>query len=131
MTRQVSALVVGESRLDLLVALRQRHPGLDAVERPALAACALEAFGVRNAPACDHPVHLPRPDCLLDAGGVPVGDLAGNEIRDCSEPDVWMRPHVGIAADSLRQFDSPHVIAEDEGTDHTPLCEMQHPTHVE
>src|SRR6266478_4760767 len=42
-----------------------------------------------------------------------------------------MRPHVGIPADSLWQFDRPHVIEEDEGTDHAPLCEGQDPPHFE
>jgi len=44
---------------------------------------------------------------------------------------VWMRPHVGISANSLRQFGRPHVIQEDEGTDHAPLCEGQYPPHFE
>jgi hypothetical protein len=42
-----------------------------------------------------------------------------------------MRPRADIPPDSLWQIDWPHVIQEDEGTDHVPLCEGQYPPHFE
>src|SRR5262249_9524031 len=95
-------------------------PRLDRVDRPALGARALEALRVRDAAACDHPVHLARPDRLLRADAVAVHDLALEEVRHRREADVRVRAHVVARWDAARERRGPEVIEEHERADHAP-----------
>src|SRR5690349_10925646 len=77
MQREITALVMRERRCRLLVALGQRHPRLDRVDRSARASGLLEALGVGDTPTRGHPVDLGGADGLLVAERVTVHDLAG------------------------------------------------------
>ncbi len=55
--------------------------------------------------------------------------LAAIEIGDGRQPDVRVRPHVDASAsEELRR---PHLVEEDEGTDHLPLRRGQGAAHLE
>ena len=117
---------VAEGRLGFLVFVGQRDPGLDAVHRAALGARLLEALGVRDAAAGDHPVDLVGLDGLLHADAVAMHDLAGEQIGDRGEPDVRVRAHVDGLRDTRREGHRADVVEEDERADHVPARERQH-----
>ena len=73
---QIRGAEMGEEGRGLLVLGRQRNPGLDAVHGAALGARLLEALGMRDAAAGDHPVDLVGLDGLLHADAVAMHDLA-------------------------------------------------------
>jgi hypothetical protein len=70
-----------------------------------------------------HPVDLARDDGDGRAEAVAMHDLAGVEVGQRREPDVW----VGADVDSLagREGGRAHAVEEDEGPDITSLVEGQ------
>lgn len=111
--RQGRARVVVKRRRVVLMRLRQCHPGLDAVEaRAGFARGLWRAFGMGDAAARGHPVHVAGPDYLLAAQAVPVHDLALEQIGHGGQADMRMRAHVDAVARCHRH--RPHMIEEDE-----------------
>ena len=80
---------------------------------------------MRDAAARGHPVHLARPDHLLDAEAVAMRDFSAEEIADGGEADMRVRPDVGLAELFGRQVQRPGMVEEDERPDHAPLAERQ------
>ena len=131
MHRQIGGAVVRERGVGFLVFLRQRDPGLDAVQRAALGARLLEALRVGDAAAGDHPVHFVGLDGLLHAHAVAMHDLAREQVGDRREADVRMRPHVDGFREPRREVFGPDVIEEDERPDHVPPRERQYAADFE
>ncbi len=128
--RQVVCAAMEERRLDLFLVGRQRHPALQAMQLVTMNAPFRRApLRVHDASARSHPVHLARTDRDEGTETVPVRNLAVKQIRDGREPDMRMRPHVdaGPGAESRR----PHLIQEDERTDHAPLRRRQRAADLE
>ena len=114
----------------LLRRLRQRDPGLDA-EQAAAAGPERRAgaFGMRDAAAGRHPVHVARHDRLVGAEAVAVLDRAVEQIRDRREADMRMRAHVEpVSGEELARA---HLVEEDERSDHLPLARGQRTAHLE
>ena len=85
--------------VDLLLAVGQRQPGLQAGDRHRRAAQFLRrALGMDDAAARRHQVHVAGRDHHFGAERVAVPDLAVEEIGDGGEPDMRMRPHVDAPA---------------------------------
>jgi hypothetical protein len=120
-----------EAGIDLLAFLRQRDPGLDSVHRAAFLAQPLETFGMGDAAAGSHPVHLAGAHRLLRADAVAVHDLAIEQIGDRGQADVRVRAHVGFCRQARRDQFRAHPVEEDVRTDHAPPREGQHPTDLE
>src|SRR5690606_33694837 len=120
-----------ERRLGLFMLDGQRDPGLQPVQRAALAAGSLEALRMRDPAAGRHPIHLAGLDRLLGAYAVAMHDLAREEVRDRRQTDVRMRTDIDVARDPRLEDERPHVIEEDERTDHSPPRVRQHPADVE
>jgi hypothetical protein len=116
---QLVGAVVGEGRVALLVAARQRHPGLDAGEElRRLARFGGRALGVGDAAAGGHQVQRAGADGQLRAEAVAVHDLAVEQVGRGGEADVRVRADVdALADDELRRA---HLVPEDEGADHLP-----------
>ena len=92
--RQRGGRVVHEGRRGVFVFARQRHPGLQAVHALRLAQQALgRAFGVGDAAAGGHPVHVARVDFLQRAQAVAVHDRALPQVGHRGQANVRMRPH--------------------------------------
>src|SRR5690606_38745588 len=90
-----------------------------------------EALGMRDSPPGRHPVHLARPDRLLAADAVAMHDLAVEEIGDRRKADVRMRPDVDLARNAGLEVHGPHMVEEDERTDHPAFRERQHSPDLE
>jgi len=129
--RQFRSRVVEEGRIGFLVLARQGDPGLDAVHAPAVAARALEALGVRDAPARDHPVDFAGADGLLRAHTVAMHDLALVQVAEGGEADMRVRPHVHRARDARREIHRPHAVEENERPDHVLADGGQHAPDLE
>ena len=129
--RKRCAGVMPESGILFLQPVGQRHPGLHAVERSALAACLLEALGVGDAAAGRHPVHFARPDRLFHGGAVAVHDLAVEQISDGGQADVRVRQNIGLGRQSGRQILRPHAIKEDIWPHHAAARVGQHAPYLE
>jgi hypothetical protein len=120
-----------EGGCNLLLAGWQRDPGLDGVQVTSFTARTLEALGMRDAATGDHPVHLSWLDGLLGSRRIPVHDLPGEEIGDSREPDMRMGANIGFARQTFGQVDGPHVVEENERSDHAALGKRQDPPDFE
>ena len=118
--------MVLETGIGLFMFLRQCNPRLNAVHVAPFAPRTLEALGVRDATASDHPVHLTRTDRLLGADTVAMHELAREEIRERCEADVRMGTDVHGLRNASRKVDRSHVIEEHEWADHPALRKGQH-----
>jgi hypothetical protein len=112
--------VVREARVDLLLAVGQGHPGLNAVHGAAELAQGLEALGMGDAAAGRHPVDLARADGEVGTDAVLVGDLALEQVGQGGQADVRVRAHVDIARKAGLELHRPHVVEEGEGAHHPP-----------
>ena len=122
--------MVGEERCAVLVFLGKRHPELEAGKpRAAQAVLRTGAFGVCDAAARAHPVHVAGIDGLHRAEAVAVVDGAVEQVGDGRKPDMRMRPHVHAFPD--REFGGPHLVEEDERSDHAPSRDGQGAAHRE
>jgi len=85
---------VFERRLSILVARRQRHPALNAVNTPLTRAPPAEC--ARNARSVSglHPIHITGADFLHRAQAVAVLQGPGEEISHCQRAQYAGRPHV-------------------------------------
>src|SRR5689334_24553515 len=92
-----------EGRCAFLLFRGQGHPALDAMHPAALSPRFLEAFGMGDALARCHPVHLSRPDCLFAVEAVAMHDLALEQISDRGKADMRMRADVDVARQALGQ----------------------------
>ena len=120
-----------EGRRRLLVRMRQRHPGLDAVHGEARALhLVLGALAVGDAASGGHPVDVARPDRLRIAQAVAMEDAALEQVGDGRQPDMRMRPHRHAVA-ARRHGHRPEMVEEDERPDHAPLHARQHAAHGE
>jgi len=117
--------------LDFFAFPRQCNPRLNAVQPAAFGSGALKPFRMRDAAAGRHPVDLPWADGLLDTQAVAVGDLTLEQIGDSGQADMGVRAHVHRAGDARGKVHGPHVVEENEGSHHPPLCKRQHPPHLE
>jgi len=114
-----------ERRIDFLLPVRQRQPGLNALKAETFHPRPLEAFGVGDAAARRHPVDLGRADVLLDAQAVAVGDLAVEQIGQGRDADVRVRAHVHGLGNAGGHVHGAHVVEEDKRTDRATLGERQ------
>ena len=110
--------------------LGQGDPALDAVHAAAAAAHGRRrALGVGDAAAGGHQVHGAGRDLQRVALAVAMHDAAVEQVGDGGEADVGMRAHVhALSGDELHR---PHLVEEDEGTDHLPLAMRQRAAHLE
>ncbi len=83
------------------------------------------SFGMDDAAACGHPVDVARPDNLLAAEAVTVGQLALEQIGDGGEADLRMGRNVQPLPRS--QCRRSHVIEKHEGAHRSVLLERQDP----
>src|SRR5690606_17583941 len=74
---QIACGMVRERRRDLLLAIRQRDPCLDAVYPIAVCPRVLEPLAVRDPAARGHPTDFPRPGCLLVSKAVAMHYFPG------------------------------------------------------
>jgi hypothetical protein len=109
----------------------QRHPRLDTVHRATFGACFLEALGMGDAAAGDHPVHFAGLDGLDHAHAVAMHDFPIEEIGDGGEANVWMRTNIHAGRKPGREVLGTDVIEENERADHVPPRERQHTSHFE
>ncbi|MNT36887.1 hypothetical protein D3C72_1729980 [compost metagenome] len=87
--------MVVERRFDFLMRLRQRYPGLHAVDRVVMVAVQLwRALGMGDAAAGGHPVDIAGADHLVRTQRVTVADGARPQIGDGGQADMRMRAHV-------------------------------------
>ena len=70
-----------------------------------------------NAAAGCHPVDFAGLDCHRGAKAVAMHDLAVEQISDCCESDMRMRPDVETIAGA--EFSRAKMIEEDERADHS------------
>src|SRR4030095_9967406 len=119
-----------EGRLHLFLAIRQRQPGLHAIEaRPALPHIIGRALRMDDALAGRHQVDRARLDPLARTDRIAMVDGAVEQIGDGGEIDMRMRPHVhAFAGHQLRR---PEMVDEDKGPDHRPLSLRQRPPDFE
>src|SRR4051794_16455639 len=114
----------------LLDRLWQRNPGLDAEQTIAVGAQRrVRALRMRDAASCGHPVHVARHDGLLGAQAVPMHDRAVKQIGNCCQAD--MRMGADIEPLAREELARPHLVEEDEGSDHLPLSGRQGTAHFE
>ena len=111
------ALNMHETGRAFFEVFRKCDPALDAEQRPA---CRLAlrtlTFRMNDASSGGHPVQRSGSDCLLGSKAVPVVQFAVEQIGHRRKADMGMRLDVDAAAD--KQFGRPHLVEEDEGTDH-------------
>ncbi len=113
-----------ESRIDLFLVLRQREPGLDAVEdRPARALVGGGALGVADALAGGHQIDRAGLDPLHRPDAVAMLERALEQVGDGGEVDVGVRADVHALVDAKPR--RAHLIEEDERADHRPLLVRQ------
>src|SRR5262249_13476263 len=129
--RKIGGGVVCEGGLALFVLKRQRHPGLDSLQTIAVSARLLEALGMGDAAARDHPVDLTGTDCLLGADAVAMHDLAGKEIGDCRKTDMRVGPHVERFRDARWKIHRTEAVEKNERTDHAARGIGQQPVNFE
>ena len=99
-----------------LVARREVHPDLEAVDAPALLADGLRRhLGVHDAAPGRHPLHVARRDRAAVPGGVLVLELSLEHVGHRLEAAVRMvgRAH-GLARAVVGR---PHLVEEQEGID--------------
>ena len=124
--RQIAFPVVDKARLGFFSFCWQCHPRLDGMHAATFGASLFEPLRMRDAAACDHPVHFARTDRLLGAEAVAVHDLAFEQISDCRQTDVRMRPYVHGSRDSAWEIDRAQVIEKNEGSNHTSTRVGEH-----
>ncbi len=119
-----------ERRRRFLLGLGQRDPALDPVHRLPVAALQVgRAFGVGDAAARRHQVHLAGHDRERIALAVAVHDLAVEQVGHGRQPDVRVRAHVdAVSGDELHRA---HLVEEDERPDHLALAVRQRAAHLE
>ena len=128
--RQVGPGVVMEARVAILALTGQGDPGLHPVH-----GAALGSFGGRgplrmdDALAGGHPVHLAGANGLGCAGAVPMDDLALEQIGQGRKADMRVRADIDRLG-PRREFCRPHLVEEDEGTDHAARVERQDPSDL-
>src|SRR5690606_12636718 len=122
--------IVPEAGIALLPLIRQCHPGLYPVEPPTFVAKSFKAFRVGDALACGHPVDFSRIDRLLRADTVTVRDFPIEQVSDGRQPDVRVRPHVGLSWETWRQFLGSHSVEENIGADHAAPGKGQNTTDL-
>src|SRR5262249_29608313 len=76
-----------------------------------------------------HPVHVARLDALDRAEAVAMDHRALEQVRDCGEPDVRMRAHIGAFA--VSEGDRSEVIEKDERANHLAGKRRQQTLHAE
>jgi hypothetical protein len=85
------------------------------------------ALGMGDAASGGHQVHGAGRDLERVAFAVAMHDAAVEQIGDGRQPDVRMRAHVH--APPRHELHRPHLIEEDEGTDHLALAVRQRAAH--
>jgi hypothetical protein len=84
---------------------------------------------MNNAAAGRHPIGLSGPYRLNLAGAVSVSDLALNEIGECCEPDMRMRPRIDTFT---RPKDGwAERVKEYEWPNHLSLCRREGASNLE
>src|SRR5439155_2756864 len=84
---------------------------------------------MRDAATRRHPVDLARPDGLDGAQIVAMHDLAVEQVGDGGKADMRVRPDVDAASGfELRR---PHLVEEDERSDHAPSNRWQDSPNLE
>src|SRR5262249_43930801 len=110
---------MAEAGRPFLLARRQRHPALQAMDRLVVAAMLRRgALGVHDAASRRHPIDLARTNGGSGAEAVAMHDLAVEQEGDPGKADMRMRPHVdALARAEMRR---PEMVEEDERADHAP-----------
>ncbi len=128
--RQLLGGVVIEGRRDFLIGFRQRQPGLQQLQ-PRRMECltGFEALGMTDAAPGGHPVDVARDDVLFKPKAVTMRDPATEQIADGGQPDVWMRPDVGLSAGIFGQNHRAGMVVEHEGADHAAFAMRQQALH--
>lgn len=114
----------------LFMFTREGDPALETKElRRSGALSVASPFGVNDAAARDHHVHLTRADRLNIAFAITMDQLAVDEIRKGGQPDV----RIGARVDSLSGFEGhrPEAIEENERADHAPHGRRKRSTDFE
>ena len=125
-----SAAVFSNTGVDLLLAVGQCQPGLQAGDRHRRAAQFLRrALGMDDAAAGRHQIHVARLDDHFGAERIAVPDLAVEQIGDGGKPDMRMRTHIHRLAGA--QDGRTHAVEEDEGADQPALCRRQSAANLE
>ena len=120
--------MVHEGGIALLVALGQRHPGLDAEQLlPRALALGGGALGVDDAASRAHPVYRARLDGDVGAQRVPVVDLPLEQVGQRGKVDMRVRTHVNALIG--QELGRAHLVEEDEGADHLALGGGQRTAH--
>jgi hypothetical protein len=122
-----------QSEVHRLVLERERHPRLNAVDSsahsPGLGPASL---GVDDPASGNHPTHVAWSNRLDRAEAIAMLNVPVEEIRDCCELDVRVRPNVD--AGSSLKMGWAHVVDEDERADASTLHRRNrapHPEHAE
>src|SRR5258708_31036304 len=106
-----------ECRHDLLAPVRKREPGLHAVEARALRPQRLRrALRMDDATACGHQVDRAGLDHRMRTDTVAMLDRALEQISNCGEDDVRVRPDVHALPG--RKPGRPELSDEDAPPDH-------------
>ena len=110
-----------ESWLCLLMVFRQRQPELQAMQ-PVILYCDAGAFTFRmgDATAGHHQVNVAGADGLEAADGIPMENLALEQVGHGCYANVRMRAH--IDALPRRKIRRPHFIKKDPGANHFLFC---------
>ena len=118
-----------EGRVDLFLSVRQRQPGLHAVDPPGQIALGRQpAFGVDDAAPGGHQVDLAGADRGKAAQTVAVVDCSCEQPGDRGDPDMRMRAH--IHAGSGGQVSRAELIDENERSHHHPARIGQDPADL-
>jgi hypothetical protein len=102
---QLPSGIMVERWSHFLLLLRQRDPGLYAVQTIALRTRALHPLTVRDAAPRDHPIDLLASDRLLVSQTVAVHDFASEQIGHRRQADVRMRTGVDATIDARCEID--------------------------
>jgi hypothetical protein len=117
-------------RIDILGAVRQGHPALNTMNmRTAGARGVRRPFGVHNASAGRHPVHIAGmylPDITQT---VTVFERAVEQISDRGQRNMRVRPH--IDPDSGGELRRPQMIEKNKRPHHLSAGKGQNPAHHE
>src|SRR5699024_306746 len=87
----------------------------------------LEPFAMGNAASCHHPVHLARPDFLLETQTVPVGERTLIQIGNSRQPDMRMRQHIKLTRNTRSQLQWSHVVKKHNEANRAALAMRQKP----
>src|SRR4029434_1289945 len=115
--------------LNLLAALRQSDPGLNAEQLSSRWIAGIRgALRVNDAASSGHPIDFTRLDRLYRPEAVAMHDLAGEHVGQRCKTDMRVGAH--FKGPALNQLQRAELIKEDKGTHRSALGRWQCPPHV-